>query len=462
MQDIESLAKETCIKFLSLPDLKEICRSRGFDLPSGNKESVSAFVAARLPETSGVARALGSLDERGRLLLHAITMQDNCATVEDLRRIIQPGAGMTRWLDDRAVFETVKSALLSKGVVLVRVNPQAWHGESRFSRAQFVFPAQFRKWMPALPIQTISLAGASERCSPSDFLRASLQLAARRLAQLEETPGAGLLDAVADLWSVHDKLQFGKRGADRWLETVRATWVERWTKRSGLQSQFRWAAYALRNLPDGCGVTLQSLQHFLEKVSATCSTDQLTGFLREGLETGLLIKHCQKDDVWGMNLEPAAAGAFSEKGIACHERGISVDLSEARMDCLFSLAPVSFIVGTATSRDATALVLSPDTVSIGKNLSQLTGNAALKAARRLSPIFDESCRLVEERHGQLIVHKGLSVFRITDQALLSLVNKHFGQQARMLGPQYLAVPADRSEAVTDFIVKHGFKPRMVS
>lgn len=148
------LARETCERFLTAAQLKDICKYRGFGAPPGSKDQLAAYVAARFNGAEGVPGAMRSLDETCLTILHFMAMSENQPTVADLDGLLHPGR-QHYGNDSRGDFNLIAGGLLNRGVVLIHDTlVTRYSGESRYPDSHWQFLRHTGRSFPRFPLRS--------------------------------------------------------------------------------------------------------------------------------------------------------------------------------------------------------------------------------------------------------------------------------------------------------------------
>jgi len=465
MSEPERLAEKTC-ELLTAAQLKAICRHRGFNPPSGPKETLASFVTPRLPEPIGVERAMASLEEKWLVILHRIAMFKEVPGLDQLRSLIRPGA-RSYDVEDRALFREVAENLVNRGVVLLddRSSSSTW-GQSRFARCTYQLAKDHRSALPPFPLPSQSLGSQPEAGDLPAFCAQALQAAVHQASGSAAASPTGLLEQVAALISLEGgRLRYGELRTLDWpslSQQVRGLWAEGpkgpGKARSGRDS-FRAAAHILSHLPPGAGATVADLRAAvarLDVASKPVTEKQLDQLCEDGVAAGLLRRGHDQAPACYAAVPQHDAGADGRLVFTPTKDAIAIDLGRSALAPLLELAALSNVQAVEGS-----LRLAPDALRLGRAAPRLSAVAALQKVRSASAPFDQAVRRAEEKHGKLILHQGLVVFRIEDLGFRTLLTHRVGS-IRPLGGPYLAAPRAVVPKVEELARKEGFALRRAS
>ena len=450
----EDLARVTCRKFLTAPQLRDVCRARGFSVPGTKKDEIADAVAARLLGTSGVAEAMASLPAEGLVMLHAIATAETPPGLRDLLPAVAPG--LKPWQADyRGLFGKVAEGLLRYGVVLVK-DRDAFAGpaRSRFENVSFVLPDTFRPLLPPFPVKTLPLPEPTAGGGVPAFAKRAIAAAAGG-----KTPGADLHSRVARGIRFSDGvLSIGSRALERaepLVSFIRGEWVSGPAGRDAGEAKAvrRAVAHVLSSLPDGEGVRRTALRDAAGRLAGSAPAGVTDRLLAEGLEAGLLLAGGDGEDrVWRAAPEGGPDGAPLR--FEADEDGVTVDVSGSGLAALCAAAAVSVVV----PRD-TGLHLAPDPARLGRRADRIADCPVLGTLARGSPIFARAVRAVEERWGKTLVHVGLAVLRVEEPVLYATIIHRFANSTREIGGPWIAVQPAALPGILAAAAKEGYHPR---
>lgn len=457
--DLEELAHYTCEKLLASGDLKSLCRHRGWPVPKGSKDDLVLFVAPRLLEPAGVARALGSLQEPWLTVLHGIAMSPKAPSLATLRPLITNNRPYraAAW---RQVFRLLADGLLNRGVVLAEdADPYSHPGTSRFERLRFRIPEAHRLLLPPFPVTTAPLPEGAGSSDPLALLRQALLITAgEREATLAEAT-EGLAARVAGHIRIDgEHLHVGTKSSPELgdlLDLVRGEWLKGGTRSSKKAAAARCMHYILTHLPPGQGVRIGDLAEALKQLDRPASLHELVTWCEEGWRAGQVVRaevdgelHCAAAPPSG---EPENKRAPAWRKVS---GGLSVDLRETALEPVLRLAPLCRV-----QADKGRLLLRPDPVLLGRSGDELDSNPALTQARAASPAFEAAAAKVQARRGKTVLHVGLVVLEITDPTLRAVLAHGLAGELRELGGPYLAIPRSSLERAEALVRKEGYSPR---
>jgi len=465
MHEEERLVEETCCKFLTAAQLKDICRYRGFAALQGDKDSLAASVGARFLERAGVRQAMLSLEEPFAIVLHLIALSESPPFVRDLGRILHPPAPRTyARYDERKIYGELGSGLLNRGIVLVRDTGYGrYSAESRFARLQLLIPESHRALLPPFPAATAALGEVRPGRGAEAFCRQALALALRSAGDSEKKKDKGLLERVASMFSFQEgELQFdgaAPSGLEGLVRRAHKAWIGRpsSSKAGKSKSGLGAAMHIFANLPEGEGITVHSLAGALTRLDMEAAESELAQFCEEGCQAGFLVRGgptnlpCYK-------AAPDAGVAVVDEPLAftADKDGVQADLDRSGLDSLLKACRISRVaVADGIMR------LEPDIVRMGRHAEKLDA-AAVAQLREASAAFNRAARHVLENRGKLIVHEGLTILRIDDLGLRAQLLRRFQARARQLSGPYLAIPRGLADDAETFARKEGFVPRRVS
>ncbi len=463
----ERLAEQTC-DLLNIEQLKAVCRYRGFNPPSSQKEALASFVAPRLLEPTGVAKAMASLEEQWLLVLHSIAMAQDAPNLDRLYPVVRTVTRSRSYSSDhRGMFRLLAQNLINRGLVLLE-DPLSFtvRGLSRFARCRFHLAACHRPFLPPFPVPTQTPGQRPETGNLHTFCIDALKAAVRHASDSGTASPTGLLGRIASRITFDDgRLGWKKSGALDWptySRQARSEWVQGPSDSGKARSPgpaFRAAEHILFHLPPGAGTTVEDLKNAVEGLGIrpdTVAENQLSLFCQDGYAAGLLWRGGDKASRCYAGATRRDADADRALSFRPTKEGITVDLDRSGLQPLLELAAVSRVQAVEGN-----LRLEPDVLLLGRAAKNLKAMAPLRDVRSASAPFDRAARHVEEKHGTLFLHEGLVVLRIEDLGFRTLL-AHELSDIRALGGPYLAAPRGLLTYVEELAHREGFAPRKMT
>jgi hypothetical protein len=461
----EKLALSTCRDFLTMAQLKEICRYRGFNTTAKDKETRITFVANRLLESAGVAESMASLDENFLSILHLICMGSKPVAVRDLEKIFFPSAKHHDKDASRDVFNRLTHGLLNRGIVLVEDNSLGgYRYESRYARLVLRVPPSHQALLPPFPMDRQPME-TPVTADPWAFFRSALLLAVRKEGASHSSKPEGLLDQLAAAISFDGGIltidKTPAPTASQLLELIRSLWIKDARKKEDPYGSidFRQAASCmLSRLPKGSGCVLESLRRGLARLAISPSESDLKLFCESGARAGLLSH--SPGAAGGLYVAPALAESrlFETPLVFSPDaQGIQVDLDRSGIKAFLELSAFSHVVVKNGK-----LHHSPDLIRMGRAGSQLPDSAALKEVCAHSPAYRKAASHIEAHYGKAFLHEGLVILQVNDLGLRTQLQHAFASQLRLLEGAFMAVPRGLCAKVEAFARKAGFAPRRIS
>lgn len=459
--DESLLASRLCTQLLGVAELKALCVARGFSPPGGSKEALAAFVAARLLEPRGAAEAMARLEGPWLAALHFIAAANAPVALGALAPVLEPDKEFYL-IDHRTLWGRVSEHLVSRGVLLADDAGHETKGRSRFARMRLMLPVDFRRLLPPAPVNSEPVSGAGESGDLGQTLRRALAAFVEAGPKPRRVAPKNLVGRLSARLSLSDERLALRDGVSPSAKSLARLAETCWEAGLSLRDDDaapvtagHLARHLLGHLPSGRGCTADALSQALRALGAEVKAMDVAAFLDEGLATGALTRHPRP------RAEPLFAAAppvapTSGGALALTTAGgtVTVDLERSALMAVLEVAP-----GARATIAGGALRLEPDPVGLGRHWSELAGSASLATLRAASPAFDAAARLVEERRGQVQVHKNLTLLRIEDVGLHALLLAKFPGQVRELSGRHLAVPSGKAAELVALAAKQGFVAR---
>ncbi|MBI5488147.1 MAG: hypothetical protein HY905_12510 [Deltaproteobacteria bacterium] len=458
------LASWLCSEMLGANELRALARARGFPPPAGAKNQLAASVAVRLLEPIGVAEAMAQLDATWLAVLHLLAAAQDAVPLLDLASALDPNRDRYS-VDARRLWRLAAEGLLTKGVALAdeaALPPR--YEKSRFARLRLLVPADFRRFLPPFPLASLPTRTPGETGRLTDVLRAAFAAFLSRPPVAKAPTPTDLAGRLAAHFKLDDG-QLSLAGAARptpelALRHAAVCWE------AGLEHGGRFAApvpagsmahHILAHLPADHACTPKALAKGLAGLGIQVPPASVADFCAQGTAAGLLLRYpvSNGEALFAAAKQPLAPPANDEAlALAPHRGGVRLNVKDSAVLAVLRAATVA----RATIDDG-EMLLEPDPVRLGRAWDDADTVRTATALGAVSPAFASAARQVAERHGQVVVHQGLTVLRIADVGLLALLRTRFPTDVRELGHRHLAVVRERVDDVLAAARKEGFTPR---
>ena len=449
MAQMEDLALDTCRRFLTAPQLKALCRARGFPTPTGGKEDVAVAVAARFLSPAGVGEVMRALPAPWLTVLHAVAMAGKPPSLRDLLSVLKPGA--YSWdVNFRSLFSGVAKNLLTRGVALVDDSSEwEFRGGSRYEHLALVIPGEFRPLLPPFPVSTALLPASRTLVHKTTAARKALCIAIGRTADHAKKKGDIVHRTAAAVLLKDGRLRMGGRALSDpapLLWRLRREWIG---EKKGHVAAHKVAIHVLSHLPDGEGVTVADLTEAVGRLGRPSEDEDIGRFLVEGAAAGLLASgDGEAGPLYRLEREAAEEGA-GELVFSLDPEGVFVDLEASGLGVFLRVAAVS-VVSFREGR----IHLSPDPVALARE-----GGAPVLAK---SKAFAKAMAEIERLRGRTFLHVGLAVLRVDEPILLASITHGAADSVRPLGGPWLAVLPGAEKGVLALAKRDGFAIRRIS
>lgn len=474
MSDVDDMAFRTCSEWLTIPQLKAICKHRGIRAQGSDKTSLVKVVAPRLLEPTSAIQALAGLDETWLVVLHRIAMDPSGVQLAELQVGVRWGLPTGPTL--RKTYQTIARELLTRGVVLVNDDRQWMSSGERcdLSEIRLVVPKAHRPHLPPVPCRSAPMDSKPETRDPFEFARAVLAAAVARGRRNASEHHPELLRRVAARVRFDQcEMQLGDkplRSAKNLMTLIRKGWatpklpqgLPKAVRLQMMNARMTAAAEQVWTcLPRGHGVVASELGLAIERLCHPHTHDGLSEAVaqhcQDGYQAGFLARSGHGSRTRYAHAEgvtPADDGPIAFK---TNEHGIQVDLLRTGLSALLDVTPFCEAI---VNRGA--LHLRPDLIRASRDTDRFLACEALEPVVKVSPPFQEVKSRVRDRHGKLLVHEGIVVLRVEDLGLRTLLCHKLGdERIRTLGGAFLAVPEGELPEVSKLIRREGFSPRSV-
>lgn len=458
MTELDALAAQTCSSVLTAGQLKDICRWRGFAAqPGASKLELAAFVATRLLQPEGAARAMQSLEPRWLLVLHALAMANGAPNLEALLPVLAPGRSYWR-LDYRKLFREVAEGLLNRGLVLVQDRPGG-AADSRFQLYHFVLPAVHEALLPPYPVATCPLGKGAVAGELLPYARQILAEALRDPGSKRASSKEGLVArAAAALRCTAEGLAYGTRALRDMAGLVaglRADWTSGGHSAGSKGAEaLRAIDHILRHLPPGRAVTPAQVGEAVAVLGHRVEEDELQRFFEEGWRLGLLLRSGSGQRACYAPAPESVVADPDPPVLRASPDGIWLDPQRSGLECTLRLAALC-----RAEAAQSGLLLRPQLVLFGRAADELDGIPGLRQAMAASPAFADAAARVKRQRGRLLLHVGLVVLRVEETGLRMQLIHELGKQVRSLGGPYLVLPQSALPTAERLVRREGYAPR---
>ena len=464
--DESSLAARLCEDWLTAIELKTLCQSRGFPLQGGNKQDRAASAAVRFLEPLGVREAMLQLEPLWRKALHLVAAHGAPLELRALHALVEPEAEPWR-VDCRALWRQATAGLLARGVLLAFEENSLGRKKDRYDRFSLVLPESFQGFLPHFPIPVMPVDTATAVIKPrpsgtvDDLLEAALETFLERGDTGKKGKEKGTIAQLASHLSIKDGiLRMGRvehPSAAIIGRMAAQTWHESLAHDSGYSIVLApggVAYHILANLPPRSACAPTTLRQSLGEFGVKVKPQDLDQFCEEGAVGGFLQRF--ESGMSGPLYRAPAERPLPGRADLVLEAAPGGVYVKARGSGLLPLLQVATI--SLASVDRGRLLLEPDPIRIGRSLLDLPAELVTRLSAG-SPAFDRAIRLVQQRQGQVLVHRGLSVLRVEDTGLRALLKQRFSASVREIDPEYLACLAASAEEIVAFAKKEGYVTR---
>lgn len=461
--DDSLLSERLCSELLTAAELRQLCLARGFPISGSSKEALSRSARVRLLDVRGVSEAMSTLERIWCKVLHLVAASSEPLGMHFVARVVEPSTD--DWtLDHRALWRKVVSGLLAKGVALATEDSRPGRAKSRFARFQLVLPEAFRPALPHYPIraETVSASAMTSRAL-DDLLEAALRSFVEHHAASSPSKPSTLVERVAAQFEYKAGV-IGLRGiqhpnGDRIRRMVLDAWHEGLPRRRRYDDHLLGPLllHILGSLPPATACTPSVLAAELVGLGFEATPEEAMTFCDEGHVAGFLAR-------WD---RPKSEPLFRATETVPHPVRTSLELGPARTGgCVVlpgtALLPVLELGAVAHAAiENGELRFEPDPIRLGRAWRDLPPEFVTRL-RTASTAFDQTARLIAEREGQIIAHRGLSVLRVDDAGLRALLCQRFADDVRSLGRGYLACVSGKLDQLLGFAKKEGFVARRMS
>jgi hypothetical protein len=461
--DDSPLAERLCSELLTAVELRQLCLARGFPITGSSKEHLVQSATVRLLDVRGLSDAMAKLEPIWCKVLHLARVSSEPLGLHYFARIVDPSA--KAWdIDYRALWRKVVSGLLAKGVALATEDTSPLRAKSRFARFQLVLPEAFRAALPPYPIQVEPVSsGAATSGVIDDLLEAALHSFVQQFATRGKSKPGTLVERVAAEFELKAGVlklcDIQHPTGERISRVVLDAWWKGLPRRARYDDHLRGPLilHILASLPQGKACSASVLAEELVGLGFETTLDEVATFCDEGHLAGFLVRFSRPK---GEDLIRAAeASPLPVRTSLELKPVIGGGCAAAPGTALLPLLQLGTVAHAAIENGE--LRFEPDPIRLGRAWSDLPAELVAKL-RTTSASFDQAARLIAEREGRVVAHRGLSVLRVEDAGLRALLCQRFADDVRSVDREYLACVSGKLDELVAFAKKEGFVARRMS
>nr|QNO51979.1 hypothetical protein NODOFMBO_00001 [Methanosarcinales archaeon ANME-1 ERB6] len=455
--DTQSMLKQMCKSDINDPDIKAICKSRGFPAKEATSRDIfENFFISMI----GIKEALNSLTYEEVVFLHLLNKIDKEVGIEYFERLYGSAGLTTEYYYGtftqryNETLKKVKNNLVRKGV-LISIEQETYTKSTRMERLRFAFPTEFGDSLPPIvKPSTFKEAG--------DFKRAVLRDKLLEIVGKEQKPSPlsnkmsfTLLIKDGDLFIGAEKFR-----VSRLLKWPRACWnasVKANTRmRSGEMTPIEVTLYALSQLNEHEWLPADSLAVMLKIFTGDATDTPPEHICEAGWEWGCLVKVVADGKAYYRLPEDSLEDTTSsppEHYLQVEPDGtVTLNLMTIPYAALEVLASVATLDIHDSNLRATASI-----INIGNALMTVRKKGVFAWLRENSSGFRTAIETAETRWGKQIIHEDLMIARVRDLSLRVQIEKSFAdsQSLASLPNDYITFPCDLLPAIQKLVETSG-------
>ncbi|MGB7533500.1 MAG: hypothetical protein WA977_11085 [Halobacteriota archaeon] len=455
--DTQTMLKQMCKSDINDPDIKAICKSRGFPAKEAtSRDTFENFFISSI----GIQEALNSLTYEEVVFLHLLNKINKEVGIEYFKRLYgcaEPVNGYyygTFTQRYKETFKKVKNNLVRKGVLIV-IERETYTKSTRMERLRFAFPPEFGDFLPPI-------VKASKFKEAGDFKRAVLRDKLLEIIGKEQKPSPLSTKRSFTLTIKDGNLFIGaeKFRVSRLLKWQRACWhasVGANTRmRSGEMTPIEVTLYALSQLNEHEWLPADGLAVMLKIFTGEATDHPCEHICEVGWEWGCLVKVVADGKAYYQLPEDPLEDTTSsppELYLQVEPDGtVTLNLMTIPYAALEVLASVATLNIHNSNLRATA-----STIKIGNALMTVRNEGVFEWLREHSSGFRTAIETAETRWGKQIIHEDLMIARVKDLSLRVQIEKSYAdsQSIVSLPNDYITFPCDLLPAIQKLVEMSG-------
>ncbi len=443
----KSMLHDMCRTFLTNPDIKAICKNRGFSAREAKTRLI--FENFFLTET-GVATSLATLTNDEIAILHVLKSIGKPEKVSVFSRVYgdkKPKGGFyyltfnQRYQD---VFKKVKKNLVRKGLLLIAEKKTG--GDTKLERLRFMLPEKFGALLP-LPFEPMIVEKTKE-----------LQKDVVRQKMMAVAGSGGLSTKLNPLYVQDGALRLHKK--DFRLSALK-TWLrDSWVKEIDItgvmlrKSLVESTIYLLSLLGPNQWAEPDTISRLFKVFVEDLNKPVDDNIFEIGWKWGRL-KKCRRKGKTYYRLpdEDVVKEAAPETWLAAEGDGpVIIDLAKAPPENLDLFGRISDM----EVRDSKLTAL-PNIKKLGRYWSAVSGRPFIRWLKERSPAFKKGVGTASRRIGKTLIHRNLMIARVKDLSLKVKIEKTFHGEGQIvtLPDDYIAFSPDLLGDMQKLVKKSG-------
>ena len=445
---------ETMHKSLSATDLREICKKRNF--PITNNMSEDTFKNFFL-STVGVEKTLSSLTSEEIFLL--LLIQDgkevNVQYFSSIYKNAERYGTFTQQYKN--TYKSIQENLIRAGILIAFENRYDSHKTSKLERMRFIFPVEFKKYIPA-PFKNIK----DSEVTISEEADSELRGKVVRIVNQKSINANNI--CIEDGSLKYQGELFKTRALHNWRLEKLTRYVNNQRKSSrviflgdleklGIINIAQILVDSLSKLKANQCIPTISLSPIFNLIYRDGHNINSEEVLNKMVDLGFLTKlqleginyYHYNDSLEKNNLDP-------EEYLSAQENRFLID-PKIPYKALEQLSTIcNFTV------DKKKLYINPNFAKIVKKYSQLNKTPLLLWLKEKSKTIASKLNDIEKIYGKILLHSNILIAKINDFKLKAILQKNYNQTNKMifLPNDYIVALKEERKNIEKLVLKSGF------
>ena len=446
---------ESMHKSLSATDLREICKKRGF--PITNNMSEDTFKNFFL-STVGVENALSALTSEEVLLLSLIQdgKEVNVQYFASVYKTTERYGTFTQQYKN--TYKSIQENLIRAGILIAYENRYDSHRNSKLERIKFIFPAEFKKYLPS-PFKNIK----EHDITISEESDSELRGKVIRIVNQKSVNPKNI--CIEDGSLKYQGELFKMKAFNDWRFDCLAKYVNKQRTSSrvvfignieklGMINIAQILVDILSKLQNNQCVSAKDLLPLFNLIYSESHTINPEEVLGKMVSLGFLIRsqleginyYHYHDSLQKNHIAP-------DEYLSTEDNKFLINTDKISYKALEQLAMIcNFII------DKKKLYINPSFTKIVKKYSQLNGCTLLLWLKGKSQTIATKLNDIENKYGKILLHSNIIIAKINDFKLRAIFEKAYKQTDKMifLPNNYVIALKEERKNIEKLVLKSGF------